>query len=191
MPSTAVVVGSGPNGLGCRHRAGAGRDKGPGPRGLGGSRRRDAFRGVDVAGFLHDLGSAVHPLAVASPFFSAQHLENHGLSWAWPLAELAHPFEGRFRGHSGAQRHGHGEPVGSGRPGLLPHLHPLAAEWDELRQTAFQPLRWPRHPFAMARIGLRGIRPATAFVRANFQGSRASTLFAGLAAHSFSRSILR
>jgi len=44
------------------------------------------------------------------------------------------------------------------------------------------PLRWPRHPVAMARFGLQSLRSAQAVAR-RFQGHRARALFAGIAAH--------
>jgi phytoene dehydrogenase-like protein len=47
---------------------------------------------LTLPGFTHDLGSAVHPLAAASPFFAALPLAEHGLRWIWPPAALAHPF---------------------------------------------------------------------------------------------------
>src|SRR5207245_6828437 len=43
--------------------------------------------------FLHDFGSAVHPLAVGSPFFSALPLRDYGLEWIYSPAALAHPLD--------------------------------------------------------------------------------------------------
>src|ERR1019366_5846857 len=48
---------------------------------------------LTLPGFYHDFGSAVHPMAVASPFFSSLPLRNHGLEWIHPAAPLAHPFD--------------------------------------------------------------------------------------------------
>ena len=44
-------------------------------------------------GFHHDLGSAVHPLAAASPFFRSLPLFEHGLEWINSPAALAHPLD--------------------------------------------------------------------------------------------------
>jgi phytoene dehydrogenase-like protein len=46
------------------------------------------------------------------------------------------------------------------------------------------PLRPPRHPAAMARLGLSGLRSAAGLGRARFDGERARALLAGMAAHS-------
>jgi phytoene dehydrogenase-like protein len=46
------------------------------------------------------------------------------------------------------------------------------------------PLRWPRHPLAMARFGVPGLLPATTAFRARFRGTRARAALAGCAAHS-------
>jgi phytoene dehydrogenase-like protein len=39
----------------------------------------------------HDFGSAVHPMAVGSPFFSTLPLQDYGLEWIHSPAPLAHP----------------------------------------------------------------------------------------------------
>ncbi|HSR40940.1 MAG TPA: FAD-dependent oxidoreductase, partial [Longimicrobiales bacterium] len=95
MPSyDAVVVGSGPNGLtaavelareGLAVLVVEAADE-PG----GGARTAD----LTLPGFRHDLCSAVHPLALASPAFRGLPLEEHGLEWIHGPAPLAHPLEG-------------------------------------------------------------------------------------------------
>src|SRR5215211_8861957 len=49
---------------------------------------------ITLPGFVHDLGSAIHPLGYASPFFRSLPLEEHGLEWVHPDAPLAHPLDG-------------------------------------------------------------------------------------------------
>ena len=44
-------------------------------------------------GFLHDVCSAVHPLAVASPFLASLPLAEHGLELVHPGIPLAHPLD--------------------------------------------------------------------------------------------------
>src|SRR5213592_638118 len=48
---------------------------------------------LTLPGFLHDFGSAVHPLAAGSPFFSSLPLRDHGLEWIHSPAPLAHPLD--------------------------------------------------------------------------------------------------
>ena len=48
---------------------------------------------LTLPGFLHDFGSAVHPLGAGSPFFSSLPLRDHGLEWIHSPAALAHPLD--------------------------------------------------------------------------------------------------
>src|SRR6201984_1948981 len=89
----AYVIGSGPNGLSAAIvLAQSGIDVEvfeaeaiPG----GGARTLP----LTLPGFLHDFGSAVHPMAVGSPFFNSLPLPTYGLDWIHPLSPLAHPFD--------------------------------------------------------------------------------------------------
>jgi phytoene dehydrogenase-like protein len=59
---------------------------------------------ITLPGFVHDLGSAIHPLGYASPFFRSLPLREHGLEWIHPSAPLAHPLgDGR---RARPRRHG-------------------------------------------------------------------------------------
>src|SRR5438093_5910644 len=93
MEFDAVVVGSGPNGLaagiemaraGCSVCVFEARDT------VGGGARSAE---LTLPGFTHDVCSAIHPLALASPFFNTLPLAKHGLEWIQPPAALAHPFD--------------------------------------------------------------------------------------------------
>src|SRR5437868_3872499 len=48
---------------------------------------------LTLPGFMHDVCSAVHPLAVTSPAFATFPLAEHGLEWIQPPLALAHPLE--------------------------------------------------------------------------------------------------
>jgi phytoene dehydrogenase-like protein len=88
-----IVVGSGPNGLAAAivlAQAGLPVTVHEAAPIAGGATRSGE---LTLPGFVHDLGSAVHPWAVASPFFSKLPLDQHGLKWIWPEAALAHPFD--------------------------------------------------------------------------------------------------
>jgi len=93
MEFDAVVVGSGPNGLAAAveiARAGhsvcvlESRDT------IGGGARTAE---LTLPGFLHDVCAAVHPLAIASPFFKTVPLAQYGVEWVHSPACLAHPFD--------------------------------------------------------------------------------------------------
>ena len=97
----AIVVGSGPNGLaaaitlaraGCRVRVLEANAT------IGGGARSAE---LTQPGFVHDLCSAIHPLALGSPFFRTLPLDRHGLEWIQPPVALAHPLDdGRARSAS-------------------------------------------------------------------------------------------
>ncbi|HEY6750861.1 MAG TPA: FAD-dependent oxidoreductase, partial [Rubrobacteraceae bacterium] len=88
----AVVVGSGPNGLAAAvelARNGRSVIVLEAEDTVGGGARSAE---LTLPGFVHDVGSAIHPLGYASPFFSTLPLEEHALKWVHPPAPLAHPF---------------------------------------------------------------------------------------------------
>src|SRR5947209_15026497 len=89
----AIVIGSGPNGLsaaivlaqaGCKVVVFEAQ-----PTIGGGVRSAE----LTLPGFVHDICSAVHPFAVASPFWRSVPLRSHGLEWIEPPTMLAHPFD--------------------------------------------------------------------------------------------------
>ena len=89
----AIVIGSGPNGLSAAIAlAREGREVviyEAQPVIGGGTKSAE----LTLPGFVHDVCSAVHPLGIASPFFQALPLEEHGLEWIHPPAPLAHPLD--------------------------------------------------------------------------------------------------
>jgi len=92
----AVVVGSGPNGLAAAvtlARVGVRVTVLEAEETVGGGART-----LDLGltpGLLHDVCSAVHPLAWASPFFRAFDLEAHGVELRTPEVSYAQPLDGR------------------------------------------------------------------------------------------------
>src|SRR5262245_33716863 len=95
MPSKydAVIVGSGPNGLGAAvalARGGYSVLVGEGAATVGGGTRSAA---LTLPGFVHDICSAAFPMAVATPFFRDLPLRDHGLEWAQPPYPCAHPLD--------------------------------------------------------------------------------------------------
>ena len=180
----AIVVGSGPNGLAAAITvAQAGRSvlvlEASDTIG-GGARSAE----LTLPGFVHDVCSAVHPLAVGSPFFSTLPLSEHGLKWIHPPAPVAHPFDDGTAVILERSVETTTEQLGRDGGAYRRLMAPLVADWDKLASEVLGPLRPPRHPLVLARFGLRALRSARGLAESVFEGERARSLFAGLAAHS-------
>jgi phytoene dehydrogenase-like protein len=179
----AVVVGSGPNGLAAAitlQREGLSVLLLEASSTIGGGMRTAE---LTLPGFLHDVCSAVHPLAKASPFFRTLPLEEHGLRYIEPEIPAAHSLE---RGEAVCLRHSIDETALSlreDRDRYLKLFRPLVDEWKDLLPDILGPLRMPRHPLTWARFGLKALLPATS-VAHRFKTKAARALFAGMAAHS-------
>src|SRR5437762_4357718 len=93
MDRSAIVVGSGPNGLAAAitlARAGCDVTVLEAERTIGGGIRTAE---LTLPSFVHDVCSAIHPMAAASPFFRSLPLEQFGLQWLHSPAPLAHPLD--------------------------------------------------------------------------------------------------
>jgi phytoene dehydrogenase-like protein len=180
----AIIVGSGPNGLAAAitlARAGCSVVVFEAAETAGGGTRSAA---LTLPGFTHDVCSAVHPLALASPFFAALPLADHGLGWAQPPAPLAHPLDGGqvVMVERSVQQTADG--LGNDGRAYRALMEPLVANWDDLSKTVLGPLRLPSHPLKLARFGLHAFRSARGLARSLFKQGPARALFAGMAAHS-------
>ncbi|WP_228282134.1 phytoene desaturase family protein [Rubrobacter tropicus] len=180
----AVVVGAGPNGLAAavelarRGRSVAvleAEDR------IGGGTRSDE---ITLPGFVHDLGSAIHPLGYASPFFSTLPLEEHGLEWIHPPAPLAHPFDDGTAATLERSTEMTAATLGSDAGAYRNLMTPWPTTPGGYRprspdRRAFPVTRSPWRPPGCARWVRPGARGGC------LRGERARGLFAGNAAHSF------
>lgn len=183
--SRAVVIGSGPNGLAAAielARAGLEVTVHESAAQIGGGARSAE---LTLPGFVHDVCSAVHPLAISSPCFERYPLHAHGLEWIHPDVPLAHPLDDGSAVLMERSIDATCAGLGGDGEAWRRLLEPLAAGWSGLRHDVLgrQP-RLPRHPFLMARFGLNALRAARAVAESAFRGLRARSLFAGVAAHS-------
>jgi phytoene dehydrogenase-like protein len=183
MPD-AVVVGAGPNGLAAAIvLARAGRSVlvlEAAPTVGGGTRTAE----LTLPGFRHDVCSAIHALGVGSPFLRTVPLEEHGVEWIQPDAPLAHPLDDGTAVvlERGVETTATG--LGADGRAYSRLLGPAVRRADALLGELLGPLRFPRHPLALARFGLPALLPARTLARLAFHEERAKALFAGLAAHS-------
>lgn len=182
---SACVIGAGPNGLAAAivlAQAALTVDVYEAqPEPGGGARTME----LTLPGFLHDFGSAVHPLAIGSPFFSSLPLGEYGLHWIHSPAPLAHPLDDgtavmleRDLGNAVSE-------LGVDGAAWCRLFGPFATHWSELTEDALRPVRiLPRHPFLLARFGVDAIQSAQSLGNGSFRTERSKALFAGIAAHS-------
>jgi phytoene dehydrogenase-like protein len=183
MTYDAVVVGAGPNGLA------AGITLARSAKSVLVLEARETIGGgtrsaeLTLPGFVHDVCSALHPLGVASPFFRDLPLAQYNLEWIFPPASLAHPLDdGTAVLVEGAVEETSAN-LGVDAAAYRRLMGPLVANWQSLLDGILGPLRFPAHPFLMARFGLIALLPVTTLVQTLFRGARARAVFAGMAAH--------
>ncbi|MBT1685013.1 phytoene desaturase family protein [Dawidia soli] len=178
----AIVVGSGPNGLaaaitlqqaGCSVLLIEGKDT------LGGGMRSEA---LTLPGFTHDVCSAIHPLAIASPFFCKLPLEKHGLRYILPDIAAAHPLEDGSEAFLDMSLDVTARALRRDEHVYRHLIKPVADTWPHLAEDVLGPLTIPRHPVAMARFGVNALRSANAIAR-RFSTPQGKGLWAGMAAH--------
>jgi phytoene dehydrogenase-like protein len=184
--SRATVVGSGPNGLACAvalAQAGVEVTVLEAEESIGGGTRSAE---LTVPGVIHDVCSAGHPMAAASPFFRSLGLEAHGLEWRWPEVDLAHPLDGGRATTMVRSLEETAAGLGVDGAAWRRLFESPAANFDALNEDILRPvLHLPKHPLLLGRFGLPAALPATLLARL-WKTEEARALFGGVAAHSFS-----
>jgi phytoene dehydrogenase-like protein len=181
----AVVVGGGPNGLSAAvelARNGCSVAVIEAESTVGGGARSAE---TNLPGFVHDLGSAIHPFGYASPYFRSLPLEDHGLEWIHPPAALAHPFDDGKAAMLERSTEATGATLGPDAEAYRKAMDPLVADARTIVATLTGSPGFPPHLFALAAAGLRSMRSARRVATGAFEGEKAKGLFAGNAAHSF------
>ncbi len=179
----AVVVGSGPNGLAAAillQQNGLSVLLIEGKETIGGGLRSAQ---LTLPGYVHDICSAVHPLAAASPFFSQLPLDQFGLEYIYPEIAAAHPFDNGtaavLKGTVSKTAH----LLGADEQAYSKLMQPIVNDWPLIVDDILAPLHFPKHPMAMARFGLKAL-PSASYLSKHFQTPEAKAFFAGMAAHS-------
>jgi phytoene dehydrogenase-like protein len=179
----AVVVGSGPNGMAAAitlQRAGLSVLVLEGKSTIGGGTRSAE---LTLPGYVHDVCSAIHPMASISPFLQSLALREYGLEFIEPPVLAAHPFDG---GRAAVLLHSLEKTaglLGEDRRAYLDLFDPILKNWPRIEADILGPLRIPKHPLAAAGFGLKALASASSLA-GRFRTTEARGLFAGMAAHS-------
>lgn len=179
----AVVVGSGPNGLAAAitlQQEGLSVLLLEGKSTIGGGMRTAE---LTLPGFKHDICSAIHPMAISSPFFSSLPLDKFGLEYIHPAIAAAHPFDDGTAAvltHSVTQT---ASLLGRDEKNYLELIQPIIGYWPRIENDTLGPLHFPKHPLDMAKFGLKAL-PSALQLAKKFTTRNAKGLWAGMAAHS-------
>lgn len=187
----AVIVGSGPNGLAAGIRLAEERksvviieehgDMGGGVR----------TRPLTLPDYLSDTGSAIHPMAIASPFFRRLPLERYGLSWIHSPLVLAHPLDGGKAVTLRSSVLETAKALGIDGHAWMKLFSFFASHHDAILDDILSPRSLPKHPTLFLRFGLSALRSIHGTASClTTEASRA--LYAGIGAHAIQpfRSVL-
>ena len=180
----AVVVGAGPNGLAAAvtlARAGLSVEVVERNDTIGGGARTAE---LTLPGFLHDVCSAVHPMALQSEFFRLFRMEER-IELRLPEVQYGHPLDGGRAGIAYQDLDRTAAELGVDGPAFKQLMAPLAENADQVADFATDALlHVPRHPLTVLRFGLRALEQGTAAWNLRFRGEAAPAMVSGVAAHS-------
>ena len=183
--SSAIVVGSGPNGLACAvelARNGVAVTVIEADERIGGGTRTSE---LTVPGLLHDDCSATHPMAAGSPFLNSLDLAEHGLEWRFAEVDLAHPLDDGSAGVMVRSIEQTARGLGDDGDAWRRLFGSSSAHFEDLLEDVLAPIiHVPRHPLRLARFGLPAAAPASLLAR-SWKTPQARALFGGVAAHAF------
>ncbi len=183
MADDVAVVGAGPNGLAAAvvaARAGLSVTLYEAEETIGGGLRTSE---LTLPGFLHDECSAVHPQALASPFFRAFGLAQR-MSFVVPDASYVHPFENAPAAVAYRDIERTAAELGADGAAWKALFAPLIRHSEGItRFTLDQLLQVPRDPLGALFLGLRTFEQGSALDSLRFAGEHAPALLAGATAH--------
>lgn len=182
----AVVVGAGPNGLAAAvvlARAGMKVHIIERENVIGGASKTQEYLS---SGFRFDFGSAIHPLALASPFFRQFELQRR-IEFVVPEASYAHPFTSGSAGVAFRDIRVTEEHLGRDGEAWSALFQPLVDHADEITEFATDSLiQVPQHPAVALRFATKVLEQGTHLWNARFREDVAPAMLSGLLAHNIS-----
>ena len=179
----AIVVGSGPNGLAAAvtlAAAGLRVHVIEGAASPGGGCRTEE---LTLPGFRHDVCSAAHPLALASPFFRRFDPAARGVAFAHPEVVYAHPLDGGRAAVVTRSVTDTAAGLGRDQAAYRKLMQPLVDGGNAVADVVLSSMRRPPLPSAaLAAYARLGLRSAAAVAR-RFDTEEARGLFGGVATH--------
>lgn len=135
---------------------------------------------LTLAGFKHDVCSAIHPMALASPAFRELGLD---VDWIHSEFPLVHPLDGGRAVVLERSVEATAARLGSDAAGYRRLMGWLVRDWSSVDREILNAFSLPRHPFALARFGLTALQPARSVLQRTFRQPEGRALLAGISAH--------
>jgi phytoene dehydrogenase-like protein len=180
---SAIVVGSGPNGMAAAvtlARAGVAVTVYEREETIGGGARTEE---LTLPGYLHDVCSAVHPLALSSGFFRRFELQKR-MRFVIPEISYAQPLDDGRAGIAWRDLDRTANGLGADRTAWRRLMGPLVQRADDVAQFAGSNIaQLPRHPVALALLGLRILEQGSIDWNTRFRGDAAPAMLSGVFAH--------
>ncbi|MEU6481152.1 NAD(P)/FAD-dependent oxidoreductase [Streptomyces sp. NPDC047017] len=182
--SDVAIVGTGPNGLAAGvvlARAGLRVELHEGAGTIGGGLRTAP---LFDSGVVHDICSAVHPMAAASPFFRAFDLAARGVELLQPEISYAHPLDGGRAALAHRSLAATCEHLGADGPAWRRLMGPLLQHSEAVVDLVLSGRRaLPPDPVAALLLASRVAVHGSGLGAARFRGEEAPALLTGVAAH--------
>lgn len=178
----AIVVGAGPNGFAAAitlQEQGLSTLIVEKADSIGGGMRT---KELTLPGYKHDVCSAIHPMAVASPFLKKLPLSDFGLAFTHAKYAAAHPLDTGETGVLFQDVEQTALALGKDAKAYRSLLKPVVDRLDDLLLDTLGPLRFPKHPLHLAEFGLHALLPAT-WNAQYFKTEKAKALWAGMVGH--------
>lgn len=178
----AIIVGSGPNGFAAGitlQRQGLSTLIVEGADTIGGGMRT---KELTLSGYKHDVCAAIHPMAMASPFFYTIPFREFGLEFVHPVIPAAHPLDNGDAGILYKDIFETAQDLGKDSKKYLFLFDEIVNNYSKLSEDTLGPLRFPKNPFTLASFGLKALPPATWLAKL-FKEEKTKALWAGMAGH--------